>query len=201
MTRDSKDLQGTPWKEIKLKWNRQNDDAVKHHFNLTTLLMRRNVRANEEMNLQAAHLPRKAPKDTLPMPVANIQKQKKCSRNRVSAVQSLAVGRKNRRRQARDKERKKGGWSNKSTKAQSWRLNRCTTLECQVEFHQRLTAFKLSVCSILDWTNKTKNVLDCTQSSLVFQATWEKVRAPCCTEVELKWSTPWIVSILFAYLL
>lgn len=50
------------------------------------------VRWDEEINLQAAHLPRKAPKDTLPMPVANIQKQKKCSRKRVSAVQQqLAV--------------------------------------------------------------------------------------------------------------
>lgn len=48
----------------------------------------------DEMNLQAANLPRKAPKDTLPMPVANIQKQKKCSRNRVSAVQTLAKNRK-----------------------------------------------------------------------------------------------------------
>lgn len=33
------------------------------------------------MTPQAANLPRKAPKDTLPMPAANTQKQKKCSRN------------------------------------------------------------------------------------------------------------------------
>lgn len=43
--------------------------------------MQRDGRGNEGTNLQAAHLPRKAPKDTLPMPVANTQKQKKCSRN------------------------------------------------------------------------------------------------------------------------
>lgn len=90
------------------------------------------------------------------------QKQSECSTK-------FSSEEKNRKRQARDKERKKGG-SNKSTKAQSWRLNRCTTPECQVELHQRLPAFKLSVCSILDWTNKTKYFLDCTQSSLVFQA-------------------------------
>lgn len=47
---------------------------------------RRDGSGNEEINLQAPHLPRKAPKDTLPMPVVNIQKQKKCSRKRVSAV-------------------------------------------------------------------------------------------------------------------
>ena len=41
----------------------------------------------KEFNLQAAHLPRKAPKETLPMPVADTQKQNKCSRNRVSALQ------------------------------------------------------------------------------------------------------------------
>lgn len=60
------------------------------------------------MNLQAAHLPRKAPKDTLPMPVANVQKQKKCSRNRVSAVQRLAVKRETERDTQGERERERG---------------------------------------------------------------------------------------------
>lgn len=59
----------------------------------TTRTYSRDGSGNEEMNLQVAHLPRKAPKDTLPMPVANIQKQKKCSRKRVSAVQKQLVKR------------------------------------------------------------------------------------------------------------
>lgn len=57
---------------------------------------------NEEMSSQAAHLPRKAPKDTLPMPVANIQKQKKRSRNKVSAGQRLAVNRETERDKVRE---------------------------------------------------------------------------------------------------
>lgn len=57
------------------------------------------------MDLQAAHLPRKAPKDTLPMPVANVQKQEKCSRNRVSAVQRLGVS----REKSEKREKREGG--------------------------------------------------------------------------------------------
>lgn len=71
------------------------------------------------MNLQAAHLPRKAPKDTLPMPVANIQKQKKCSRNRVSAVQSLAV----RRKTGRDRQETKKERRGEAIKAQRHRAD------------------------------------------------------------------------------
>lgn len=51
-----------------------------------------NAAMHKGMDLQAAHLPRKAPKDTLPMPVANIQKQNKCSRNsECSAVGSKST--------------------------------------------------------------------------------------------------------------
>lgn len=52
-----------------------------------------NIRDEGErgVNSQAIHLPRKAPNDTLPMPVADTQKQKKCSRNSECSTKRLAV--------------------------------------------------------------------------------------------------------------
>lgn len=132
--------------------------------------MQRDGWRTEEMNLQAAHLPRKAPKDTLPMPVANIQKQKKCSRNRVSAVQRLAV------RRETEREREKETGSNKSTELRAEQLR-----NTWVALHQnqhRAGAVTKTVHSILHITNNESSY-----SSAGFKAHWylhcAKMRKSC----------------------
>lgn len=50
---------------------RQHADTDKHHWEVKE--------RHEEINRQEANLPRKAPRDTLPMPVANIQEHKRAA--------------------------------------------------------------------------------------------------------------------------
>lgn len=69
--------------EKKNSKKRQNDE--------TTLERKEIIDVDRRTDLQTAHLPRKAPKDTLPMPVADRQKQK-CSRNSESSAKIKGGG-------------------------------------------------------------------------------------------------------------
>lgn len=62
--------------------NKKTDDTARRLEHWGGIKQGDGTRTRNGVNLQVAHLPRKAPKDTLPMPVADIQKQKKCSRNK-----------------------------------------------------------------------------------------------------------------------
>lgn len=109
--------------------------------------MLRDGRAGEETNSQAAHLPRKAPKDTLPMPVANTEQQNKCSTNRECSAEVRGGGRRQQKHRTQLWTAAKRSVSSKSTQSRSSQEDRdclknsvCSTTSGQTDRKQHYSS-------------------------------------------------------------
>lgn len=81
-------------------------------------------RAGQETDSHAAHLPRKAPKDTLPMPVANTEQQNKSSTNRERSAEVREGGRRQPKHTTQLWNAAKRSVSSKSTQSRSHQEDR-----------------------------------------------------------------------------